>query len=310
MYGGANGSKISVKYNGEDYMLKFPPKPTKTDSMSYTNSCISEFVSCQIFNSIGVKAQETLLGTYRQKDKEYVAVACKDFTSKDTKLFDFGQLKNTIIDSLRGGYGTDIDDILESIESQTLVNKKSLKEFFWDVFIVDSLLGNWDRHNGNWGFLVDEYNHTAEIAPVFDCGSCLYPQLTESEMEDVLNDRAAINSRIFSYPTSAIYENGKRINYFDYVTSIKNEDCNEALKRIAPRIDMDEIHKIVESTPYIGETQKMFYKTMIQERKERIIDLGLEKLHLRNRKEEAKEPQMKAPASRKADGKKDRTPSR
>ena len=42
-YNGANGSKIAVEYNGEIYMLKFPPsgerKPTK---LSYTNSCISE----------------------------------------------------------------------------------------------------------------------------------------------------------------------------------------------------------------------------------------------------------------------------
>lgn len=73
------------------------------------------------------------------------------------------------------------------------------------------MLGNWDRHNGNWGFLIDEYNHTAEIAPIFDCGSCLYPQLSESEMADILGNRAAINSRIFSFPTSAIAENGKRI---------------------------------------------------------------------------------------------------
>ena len=28
-YAGANGSKISVIYEGEQYMLKFPPVPTK-----------------------------------------------------------------------------------------------------------------------------------------------------------------------------------------------------------------------------------------------------------------------------------------
>ena len=39
-YAGANGSKISVVYNGEQYMLKFPPIPRKNLDMSYTNSCI------------------------------------------------------------------------------------------------------------------------------------------------------------------------------------------------------------------------------------------------------------------------------
>jgi hypothetical protein len=30
-YAGANGGKISVLYNGEQYMLKFPPFPTITE---------------------------------------------------------------------------------------------------------------------------------------------------------------------------------------------------------------------------------------------------------------------------------------
>jgi len=38
MYAGANGSKISVIYNGEQYMLKFPLLPTKNKEMSYSNS--------------------------------------------------------------------------------------------------------------------------------------------------------------------------------------------------------------------------------------------------------------------------------
>ena len=42
-YAGANGSKIAVVYNGEQYMLKFPPFPTINKGISYTNSCISEY---------------------------------------------------------------------------------------------------------------------------------------------------------------------------------------------------------------------------------------------------------------------------
>ena len=43
MYAGANGSKISVIYEGQQYMLKFPPPPTKNKDMSYSNSCFSEY---------------------------------------------------------------------------------------------------------------------------------------------------------------------------------------------------------------------------------------------------------------------------
>lgn len=49
-YAGANGSKIAVVYNGEQYMLKFPPFPTINKGISYTNSCISEYIGCKILS--------------------------------------------------------------------------------------------------------------------------------------------------------------------------------------------------------------------------------------------------------------------
>lgn len=41
-YAGANGNKISVIYEGEQYMLKFPPQVKLNKNMSYSNSCFSE----------------------------------------------------------------------------------------------------------------------------------------------------------------------------------------------------------------------------------------------------------------------------
>lgn len=69
-YNGANGKKIAVIYNNEQYMLKFPPsadgKPTE---LSYTNSCVSEHISCSIFNMLGLNAQKTLIGIYNVNGK-------------------------------------------------------------------------------------------------------------------------------------------------------------------------------------------------------------------------------------------------
>ncbi len=62
-YAGANGSKISVLYNGEQYMLKFPPTPSINKDMSYTNSCFSEYLGSHIFELLCIPVQETLLGT-------------------------------------------------------------------------------------------------------------------------------------------------------------------------------------------------------------------------------------------------------
>lgn len=283
-YAGANGGKISVLYNGEQYMLKFPPFPTINKEMSYTNSCISEYIGCKVFESVGIPVQETVIGTYTSKGKKKVVVACKDFTSQGITLQDFASLKNRIIDSERNGYGTELADILSTIDEQTAMDSETLKTRFWDMFIVDALIGNWDRHNGNWGFLYNNATDEVTLAPVFDCGSSLYPQADEDLMKKILSDKNELNHRIFDIPLSAITYNGKKINYFKFLSEGKFPDCNKALKRIASRIDMKKIYEIIDNTPTITELQKEFYKTMLTARKERIIDFSLNKLKEKSKK--------------------------
>lgn len=266
-YSGANGSKLCVVYNNEDYMLKFPASSTKNDDMSYTNGCVSEYIGCHIFESVGIDVQKTLLGTYKtQNGKEKFVVACRDFTRPGIVLSDFASLKNKIIDSPRGGYGTELSDVLNSIENQTVIDPVELNKHFWNIFIVDALIGNWDRHNGNWGFLYDQVNDKMTLAPIYDCGSSLYPQADEKIMKSVLENKDELNSRIYSIPTSALMVDKKRIRYFDYINSLENKDCNEALKRIFPKIDMEKIHNIVNETPYITELHKDFLSTMLDAR--------------------------------------------
>lgn len=277
-YTGANGSKISVIYNGAQYMLKFPPAPTKNKDLSYTNSCISEYLGCKIFECVGIPVQETMLGTYTVRGKERVVVACKDFTSFAVVLQDFASLKNQMIDSVRNGYGTELGDILLTFQEQTAVSYAELANRFWDMFIVDALIGNWDRHNGNWGFLYDTLRDSVSLAPVYDCGSSLFPQADEETMQQILSNKNDMNLRVFEIPTSAIMINGKRINYFRFISSLECDDCNAALKRIVPRIDMVKITEIIDQTPGISDLQKTFYKTMLQARKERILDYSLGRL--------------------------------
>lgn len=277
-YAGANGSKISVIYNNEQYMLKFPSNSTINKNMNYSNSCIAEYIGCQIYKSIGIPVQETLLGVYTNKGPKIV-VACKDFTEYGITLQDFASLKNQIIDSEKNGYGTELNDILHTFEEQNAIDKKIITERFWDMFIVDALIGNWDRHNGNWGFLYNAKTDEMKLSPVYDCGSCLYPNADDKIMESVLNNKDEMNFRIFEIPTSAIQLNGKKIKYFEFISSLQNDDCNKALKRIVPRINIKDIERIIEDTPFISKLQKEFYLTMIKKRKELILDFSLNKLN-------------------------------
>ncbi len=280
-YAGANGSKISILYQKELYMLKFPATASINKQMSYANGCVSEYLGCHIFESIGIPVQKTLLGTYTKNGKQKIVVACKDFTAGGLVLQDFASLKNTIIDSVNNGYGTELSDIVKTLEEQTAIDPCTLTEWFWDMFIVDALIGNWDRHNGNWGFLYNTATDEISLAPVYDCGSCLFPQADEKMMQKVLTDPAEREARVFEKPLSGIKVNGQKIQYFQFISSLKNRDCNEALKRILPRIDMEKIERIVEETPFISDLQRDFYKTMLHERKERILDFAYQKLRKR-----------------------------
>ena len=266
-YNGANGNKIAVRYNGVIYMLKFPPtaegKPTE---LSYTNGCVSEHIASSIFNLLGIPAQETMLGTYSVRGKEKLVCACKDFTTGSKRFFDFCSIKNTVLESDSNGSGTELSDVMDAIERQKYISPSDLKEHFWDVFIADALLGNFDRHNGNWGFLYDEETDSASIAPIFDCGSCLLPQADDAVMRKVLSEEAELHARIFQFPTSALKLNGRKINYYDFITKGADSDCNAALERIFPRIDLQTIDLFIEHVEGVSDLAKEFYKTYIMAR--------------------------------------------
>ena len=271
-YNGANGKKIAIDYKGKQYMLKFPPSGAKKPTnLSYTNSCISEHIGSTIFNMLGIPAQKTLLGNFTVNGKEKLVCACGDFTADGKIFYDFCSIKNTIIDSEHEGTGTELSDILESIEKQKFVNPVKLNEHFWNMFVIDAFLGNFDRHNGNWGFLYDNKTEKAKIAPIFDCGSCLLPQADEKIMKNILEDENELNARIFVFPTSAVKVYGQKVNYYNFLMSHEYSDCDKAIIRIVPKINMEQIEQFINEIQYISDFEKNFYKVYINARYKKIM---------------------------------------
>ena len=214
--------------------------------------------------------QKTILGTYGDK----IVVACRDFTEGGLKFADFGTLKNTCISTSKNGYGTELLEIESAIEEQRWLDPKTLSSFFWDMFICDALIGNFDRHNGNWGFLIDDRKKSARIAPIFDCASSLFPQLRIDDYRKNLDDQSEIEARVYNWPNSSIRIEDRKVNYFEFISSLAKQDCNEALKRVYPRINLDLICAIINNDEDLLEIQKEFYTTILIERKKRILDEG------------------------------------
>lgn len=109
------------------------------------------------------------------------------------------------------------------------------------------------------------------IAPIYDCGSCLYPQLEDEIMEENLSNQTEIDKRIYTFPNSALRYQGNKINYFEFISSMTNEECNKAILEVFPRINLSEIERIIDDTPFISDVRAEFYKVMIRNRYEKIL---------------------------------------
>lgn len=258
-YKGSEKKKTLV-YDNKKYLVKFPdPIREKNRNVSYINNAFSEYVGSNVFKIVGFKAQNTILGTYTYNEKEKIVCACEDFTDRNNVLYEFESLALSTNPDKK--IETELVDILEVIEETKMMIPDDTKDKFWDMFIIDSLIGNTDRHNGNWGFLVNAISSKVEFAPIYDCGSCLNPMLEDVEMEK-LNETEFKNLATNCY--SCIKENGKKINYITYIKSMKNEECNEAICRMFGKIDINEINRFIGEIPYISDIRKQFYKNIIK----------------------------------------------
>lgn len=262
-YKGSEKKKTLV-YNKKRYLVKFPdPIREKNKNISYINNAYSEYIGSNIFKIIGIDTQNTILGKYEYNGKEKIVCACEDFTTDESKLYEFENL--ALSTNLDKKIETELDDIIEVINENKMVNSKEIREKFWDMFIVDSLIGNTDRDNGNWGFILNKEIGTIVFSPIYDCGSCLNPMLEDSEIEAL--SVADINNIVVNC-YSCLKENGKKINYMTYLKQMKNEECNKAIERIFPRINIDEINNFINNIECISNTRKKFYMSIINKRYE------------------------------------------
>ena len=270
-YYAGSEKKIGIIFNHEPYMLKF----AKHNSLGEKrNNVFSEYIGSHIYQLIGLNCQETILGYYQEE----IVVACKDFLSPGSTFTPFNDVGESTIETNKELYQYSYQDIVKLLSSnKKLTNVEETISSFFDIYIVDALIGNFDRHGANWGFIKKDHKYT--LAPVFDNGSSLFPNLIdEEEMQRITNNEEEINERIYEFPTSQIKLVGKKSSYFAVISSLKYQEINQALLRIFPRIDLDEIIAFINAVPLISKTQREFYKIMLTSRYQKILLYSYQKL--------------------------------
>lgn len=285
-YGGSD-QKRGIIYQGEKYMLKMADRISDNKrncfNSSYSNSVFSENICCEILKGLGFDVQETLLGFVTDKNGvDKPAVACKNFIPKGYSLVDFKAMEEALLIDRKAGKTPKLTDIYEIMIGDNVYFSKETGAIalqkYWDTFILDAMLGNFDRHAQNWAYFIKKDETDLRFAPIFDCGSCLYPQLADDAIPAILASEEEIELRIDKFPTAALELPDKsKANYKDYINSLQNPDCTAALLRVYPQIEIQVIQKIINDNPFISDVRKNFYSVMIQKRIERILEPAYEK---------------------------------
>lgn len=292
-YGGSEKKRTVVLDDGEKYLLKFPdPIREVSRQVSYINNAISEYIGCHIFESVGIPVQKTILGIFTTEEgKEKVACACQDICKQTPahfpleRLFEAEKLELRAIEGKKGLSFEAIKTILTGMrflkQAKTFDSDKAYEEYC-DRFIIDAFIGNTDRHNGNWGFLLSDTALT--LAPVYDCGSSLSPLLSDEELtyQVILNESQNAQSIICD-------ADGTRIHYRDYLLSGENKDIDAAVLRMIPRINIPRIAESIHRIPYISEKRKAFYQALLTERYEKVLIPTLNRIFCIEKSEEYKE---------------------
>lgn len=189
-----NTYKFGITVNNTDFIIKYP----KGDDMSV----FCEYIASKFINKLGIPCHEVLLGIHDNR----VVDVIKDFTSgTDLSLHSFKSTKQSSEDTDMTFKEYTYEDVLYLIDKHLKMSdsdKKMAKIQFWDMFIVDAILGNRDRHWGNWGYLAKDGRY--KIAPLYDNGASLYPNVNNVILDYVdINKRYQfIYDRVYTFPAS------------------------------------------------------------------------------------------------------------
>lgn len=280
MYGGTAGRKMGITYEGKDYLLKFPgnlkEQQMKNINLSYSNSPVCEYIGSKIYELVGLPVHNTILGTRNRK----IVVACEDFLGNGDKLYEFDKIKVTFephfLDSNgneTNGVGVDLYEIMMTIQEHPFLQDISgVKEHFWNMFVMDSLIGNTDRNNSNWGIILRK-DGSKEIAPVYDNGNCLNNKWDDEKMQIVMGDAEKMEAEAYRARRCIFELHGKRINPYHIMESMEYKECSEAIYRLTPEIgnNMSKIQSMIKEIPTLTEVQKKFFTSIIEYRYEKVL---------------------------------------
>jgi hypothetical protein len=259
-----NTRKFGITIDGVDYIVKF----SKGEDLSV----YSEYIASNFIRALDVPCHEVALGTYHQQ----VVNVIKDFTSgTELALHSFKDTKQSSEDTDLTFKEYTYDDVLYLIDKHLKMSddhKLAAKKQFWDMLICDAIIGNRDRHWGNWGYLSDREGHY-QIAPLYDNGAGLFPDVNKviGQYTDSAGRKQFLKDRIFVFPASLFKikrpDRAYRSNFYEMLGDLDfNEILRDRVESFRRRISYSDVFEIVSDlaeTTELPDVYKRFYVEIV-----------------------------------------------
>lgn len=243
-YGGQAGPKEGILINGEPWIVKYPliTKTINSRPAPSGSSPLSEYLGSHIYEILGYPVHKTIVGERKNK----IVVACKDFCKAKGDLMEVRTAKNAYNEMLEEElersltstgtemYFVQIDEMFAHFKYNPILSTvEGIKERFWDCMIIDGLINNNDRNNGNWGLLVESGKYV--LAPIYDNGASFSNKMPEEQVLILLNDEATCKNNALNAVTA--YGNGDERLYFRNIWKAfsDNKDFKEAVVRVTEK---------------------------------------------------------------------------
>lgn len=252
---------------GEIGLFKFPKTP-------YTGDYWAEKLAYELGKLIDIKVARTEIGIYNGR----------------VGSFSYNVLKTG--EHLLEGYAI-IGDVLDFSTSSEIYDNMGLNysvELLEDVlanyfpmllemFTFDCLIGNTDRHHGNWAFVTDDNGVWLRLSPLYDNGTSLcYLERTE-RIELMQKDARMLEAALYTKPKSQIGLGDIRpVDHFDlfsYICSRHNENMKKIMNDLEKGITGESISDLLGrfDDNIIDEKIKQFLNIFIMKRRDKMIDI-------------------------------------
>lgn len=294
MYGGMAGLKEGLIWKDEFWLVKYPKTTRGMDvkGLSYTTSPLSEYIGSQIYSILGYDTHKTALGERNGK----IVVACKDFCKNVGDLREIRTLRNIYNNELAeilekevhessSSHTVDLEELLIHLDNNPVLSKvDGLKERFWDCAIIDGIIKNNDRNNGNWGLLYEGKNY--RIAPIFDNGAAFSNKLSDEKITIILSDENMMKNNATNVVTTYAFK-GKQVN-LKALLELDIFELKKAILRVTSLLKdkIAEINEMITDIPnehnhlpICSEVRKTFYISGMEMRIRGLLIPAYEKVH-------------------------------